>query len=32
MTLLNVAAFSGKEEVVLALIKEFNCDTSVKGI
>ena len=30
-TPLHVAAFCGKEEVVLALINEFGCDTKVKG-
>ena len=30
-TPLHVAALCGKDEVALALIKEFNCNTSVKG-
>ena len=28
---INVAAFSGKEEVVMTLLTEFNCDPNIKG-
>ncbi len=30
-TPLNVAALAGKEEVVLVLTKEFDCDVTVRG-
>ena len=30
-TPLHIAASNGKEEVALALINEFGCDTSIKG-
>ena len=28
---IHVAALSGKEEVVMALLTEFNCDPNIKG-